>query len=72
MFYNEQLSVLPREKSMEEKSRTIRDIIMKPLHYEDKQSLSIGVATSSVASKTPENNQVPGFVMQAEVRQGNN
>jgi hypothetical protein len=31
MFYMEQLSVAPREKSMEEKSRTIRDIIMRPL-----------------------------------------
>ena len=31
MFYMEQLSVAPREKSMEEKSRTIRDLIMRPL-----------------------------------------
>ncbi len=71
MFYNEQLSVLPREKSMEEKSRAIRDIILKPLKYDNlNETHSIGIAPSSIASKTPENNQVPGFVMQAEIRQG--
>jgi len=71
MFYNEQLSELPREKSIEEKSRAIRDIILKPLKYDNLNvTHSIGIAPSSITSKTPENNQVPGFVMQAEIRQG--
>lgn len=83
MFFQEQVSVQPREKSMEDKARPIRDIMIMKI-IEDKQlrlkQLELNVRATAQQSGSPSANNTidrspahqltPGYVIQAEVKQG--
>ncbi|TNV86380.1 hypothetical protein FGO68_gene4438 [Halteria grandinella] len=84
MFYSEQLSVQPREKSMEEKARPIRDImILKQIEEKQQRLKEIEInlaqklaknsgspSANNTIDRSPTNQLTPaGYVIQAEVKQ---
>lgn len=78
MFFSEQLSVQPREKSMEDKARPIRDIMLLR-ELEERRHKQADImpvlnhssipSANNTIDRSPTHQLTPGYVFQAEVKQ---